>query len=223
MEMLQVTNVLEHNNVKFSFSVFIAHIKFCSIMHLVVFKVQLLLLVDSDGSCLAESLVTLMLVMHEFQTVSNCAGVPQYWGNRLNMVCLSCISSFMGSPGCSLCPYTVQRARTSSPKKLSLASFTAKAPTLPIVFRVLYVSTTVSTGKSFVDGNWFQCWTLCLIHWRWKYWSSHGSHWRRGLPESARRWKEAEVVHVQVDAKAGETEGSWQLWRNVQLHLRHSW
>ena len=44
----------------------------------------------------------------------------------------------------------MQRARTSSPKKLSLASFTAKAPAFPIVFRVLYFSTTVSTGKSFV-------------------------------------------------------------------------
>ena len=90
-----------------------------------------------------------MLVIQVFQMASNCTGDCQNWGNRLNIACLSCISSAKGSPGLSLAPYTVHLASTPSPKKHSLASFTANAPAVPTFFSFLYFSTTASTGWNF--------------------------------------------------------------------------
>ena len=58
-------------------------------MHSVLIVFQLLLLVVSDDNCLAESLVALIDAGDARVPVSNCAGVPQHWGNRLNIVCFS--------------------------------------------------------------------------------------------------------------------------------------
>ena len=57
---------------------------------------------------------------------SNSAGQAQNLGKMLKTVFLNSHNSFKGSPGSSLNPMGVHSFMTLSPKKHSLASFTAK-------------------------------------------------------------------------------------------------
>ena len=75
----------------------------------------------------------------------------------------------LGRPGSPLDSCTVHFTRIASPKKASLASFTARGPALPVVLSLEYLARTVSTGRrsallmldeSSVTGSFFSSITL---------------------------------------------------------------
>lgn len=81
-----------------------------------------------------------------FHKLSNSAGLLQYLENWLNIVFFSSISGILGNPGSSLLLSGVHLCKTFSPKNTSNASFHERVGALLSMFRLLYLSITLSKG-----------------------------------------------------------------------------